>query len=78
MRIISYLKRISGKGIFFKRIKHLDLLAYTDVDWADDKYGTKSTLGYFTFVGETYLLEKVKKKSISALKHNLEEFLKES
>ena len=36
MRILRYLKGINSKGILFKKNDHLDFLAYTDADWAED------------------------------------------
>ena len=51
MRIVRYLKGTYGRGILFKKNGNLDLLAYTDADWAGDRDGRNSTSGYFTFVG---------------------------
>ena len=50
MRIIRYLKGTCGRGILFKKNGNVDLLAYTDSDWAGDRDERKSTSGYFTFV----------------------------
>ena len=36
MRMVRYLKGTCGRGIFFKKNSNLDLLAYTDADWAGD------------------------------------------
>ena len=49
MRVRRYLKRNSGKGILFKK-NHLELLAYTDADWASYRDGRKLTSRCFTFV----------------------------
>ena len=35
----------------FKKNGNLDLLAYTNADWAGDRVGRKLTSGYYTFVG---------------------------
>lgn len=46
MRILRYLKGTSGRGILFWKNNHLDLMAYTDADWAgnrDDRRSTSST-----------------------------------
>ena len=37
MRILRYLKGTSDRGILFQKHGHLDLLAYTDADWAGDR-----------------------------------------
>ena len=45
IRILRYLKGTSSRGVFFKKNDHLDLMAYTDVDWAGDRDTRKSTSG---------------------------------
>ena len=50
MRILRYLKGTSSRGIFYKKNWHLDLLAYTDADWAGDRDDKKSTSKYITLV----------------------------
>ena len=57
MRILRYLKGTSSRGILFKKNDHLDLLAYTDVDWARDRDDRRSTSGYFTLVGGNLVTE---------------------
>lgn len=52
IRILRYLKGTSSRGVFGKN-GHLDLVAYTDADWAGDRDNRKSTSGYFTLVGGT-------------------------
>ena len=51
IRILRYLKGTSSRGILFKANKHLDLVAYTDADWAGDRDDRKFTFGSFTLVG---------------------------
>lgn len=67
LRILRYLKGTAGRGIMFRKNGHLDLLAYTDADWAQDRDGRKSTLGYFTFVGGNLVTWKSKKQKVIAL-----------
>jgi hypothetical protein len=51
MRIIRYLKGTPGKMIQFLKNGHLDIMGYTDADWAGNVTYRRSTSGYFTFVG---------------------------
>ena len=51
MRILSYLKGTSNRGVFFKNNGHLNLMAYTDASWAGDRDSRKSTSEYFTLIG---------------------------
>lgn len=50
IKILRYLKGTSDTGVFFRKNNHLDLIAYTDADWASDRDGRKSTSGYFTMI----------------------------
>jgi Reverse transcriptase (RNA-dependent DNA polymerase) len=51
MGIIRYLKGTPGKGIQFLKNGHLDIMGYTDADWAGNVTDRRSTSGYFTFIG---------------------------
>ena len=51
MRLLRYLKGTSSKGIIFRKNNHLNLMAYTDADWAGNRDDRKSTSGYFTLIG---------------------------
>ena len=61
MRILRYLKGTSDRGILFQKHGHLDLLAYTDADWAGDRDDRRSTSRYFTLVGGNLITWKRKK-----------------
>ena len=74
MRIVRYLKGTCGRGILFKRNGNLDLLAYTNADWAGDRDGRKSTFGYFTFVEGNLVTWKSKKQKVVALSSAEAEF----
>ena len=50
-RILRYLKGTSSRGLLFGKNDNLELLAYTDADWAGDRDDRKSTFGHFTIVG---------------------------
>ena len=67
MRILRYLKGTSSTSIYFDKNDHLDILAYTDADWAEDRDGRKSTFGYFTLVGGNLVTWKNKKQKVVAL-----------
>ena len=66
IRILRYLKGTSDRGVFFKN-HHLDLVAYTDADWAGDRDSRKSTSGYFTLVGVNLVTWRSKKQKVVAL-----------
>ena len=74
MRILRYLKGTSSRGIFYMKNGHLDLLAYTDADWAGDRDDMKSTYGYFTLVGGNLITWKSKKPKVGALSSAEAEF----
>ena len=74
MRILRYLKGTSSKGILFKKNDHLDLLAYTNVDWAEDREDKRSTSGYFTLVGGNLVTWKSKKQKVVVLSSAEAEF----
>ena len=74
MRILRYLKGTSSTGIYFAKNDHLDLIAYTDVDWAGDRDGRKSTSGYFTLVGGNLVTWRSKKQKVVALSSAKAEF----
>lgn len=67
MRILRYLKGTSSTGIYFEKNYHLDLLAYTDADWAGDRDDRKSTSGYFTLMGGNLVTWRSKKQKVVAL-----------
>ena len=75
MRIPRYLKGTSSREIFYKKNRHLDLLAYTDADWAGDRNDRRSTSGYFTLVGGNLVTCKSKKQKVVALSSAEAEFL---
>ena len=74
MRILRYLKGTSCTGIYFDKNDHLDLLAYTDADWAGDCNGRKFTSWYFTLVGGNLVTWRSKKHKVFALSSTEVEF----
>ena len=67
IRILRHLKGTSDRGVFFGKNCHLDLIAYTDADWAGDRNSRKSTFGYFTLVGSNLVTWRSKKLKVVAL-----------
>lgn len=61
-RILRYLKSSPGKGLYFTKNGKLEVMGYTDADWAGDKSDGKSTSGYFTFVGGNLVTWRSKKQ----------------
>ena len=65
-RILRYLKSASGKGLMFSKHGHLEVEGYTDVDWVGSITNSKSTSGYFTFVGGNLVTWCSKKQNVVA------------
>jgi hypothetical protein len=61
LRVLRYLKYSPGRGILFKKNNHLNLIGYTDANWAENLTDKKFTSGYFTFVGGNLIIWKSKK-----------------
>jgi hypothetical protein len=67
LRVLGYLKSSPGRGILFSKNDHLNIIGYTDADWARNLTDRKSTSGYFTFVGGNLVTWKSKKQNVVAL-----------
>jgi histone deacetylase 1/2 len=52
-RILSYLRGSSSYGLHIQRSSALDLMAYSDVDWAGCPDTRRSTSGYAVFLGDS-------------------------
>ncbi|KAJ4723440.1 Retrovirus-related Pol polyprotein from transposon TNT 1-94 [Melia azedarach] len=63
-RILSYLKAIAGKGLFFKKNDHLLVEAYTDADWACSISDRRLTTGYCTFIKGNLVTWRSKKQPV--------------
>ena len=74
MRILRYLKGTSSTGIYFRKNDSLDIIAYTDADWAGDRDERKSTSGYFTLVGGNLVTWRSKKQKAVAMSSAEAEF----
>ncbi|XP_021834560.1 uncharacterized protein LOC110774335 [Prunus avium] len=63
-RILRYLKLALGKGLMFSNNRDLEVVGYTDTDWAGSITDRRSTLGYFTFVGGNLVTWRSKKQNV--------------
>jgi hypothetical protein len=53
LRVLRYLKSSPGRGILFSKNNHLNLIGYTDADWAENL--TESLLqDTLPLLGETW------------------------
>ncbi|KAL0313654.1 UNVERIFIED_CONTAM: Retrovirus-related Pol polyprotein from transposon RE1 [Sesamum calycinum] len=66
LRILKYIKTSPGKGLLFKRHRHVKIEAYSDADYAGSKDDRKSTSGYCTYVGGNLVTWRSKKQTIVA------------
>ncbi|CAL2254196.1 unnamed protein product [Prunus armeniaca] len=65
-RILKYLKSTPGKGLMYSKQGHLDVIGYTDADWARSQTDRQSTSCYFTFVGGNLVTWHSKKQNVVA------------
>jgi len=49
--VLRYIKGTPGKGLYYHPSSHLDIVGYSDADWAGDLIDSHSITGYYTFVG---------------------------
>ncbi|CAL8152108.1 unnamed protein product [Prunus armeniaca] len=63
-RILRYLKSALGKGLIFSKNGDLQVVGYTDADWASSITDRRSTSGYFTFVGGNLVTWRSKKQNV--------------
>ena len=66
MMVLRYLKSSPGKGLLFKRNPSLDVVAYTDADYAGSVEDRKSTSGFCVFVGGNLVTWRSKKQTVVA------------
>jgi hypothetical protein len=62
-RVIRYLKHNPGRGLLFPRNSDLQILGFTDADWAGCLDTRKSTTGYCFFIGSSLVSWKAKKQT---------------
>ena len=49
--MLSYIKKVPGKGLVYRKNDHLRIEAYSDSGYAGDKGDRKSSFGYCFYVG---------------------------
>ena len=64
-RILRYLKKSPGNGIWMKNNKSNEICGYSDAEYAGS-FDRKSTTGYCTFVGGNLVTWKSKKQNVVA------------
>jgi hypothetical protein len=62
-RVLRYLKRSPGRGLFFSQSFDLQLLGFSDADWGGCLDNRKSISGYCFFIGRSLVSGKSKKQS---------------
>ncbi|KAK2406745.1 putative mitochondrial protein [Trifolium repens] len=61
-RVVRYLKMNPGKGLFYPRDSDIQVLGYSDADWAGCVDTRRSTSGYCFFIGNSLVSWKAKKQ----------------
>jgi hypothetical protein len=61
-RIVRYLKQSPGRGLMFPRNSEIQILGYSDADWAGCLDTRRSTSGYCFFLGCSLISWKAKKQ----------------
>ena len=63
-RILRYLKKTPGQGLFFAKGKSREVEVFTDADWAGSKRDRRSTTGYCSYVWENLVTWRSKKQLV--------------
>jgi hypothetical protein len=63
LRVLRYLKRSPGRGLFFPHSSDLQLLGFSDADWGGCIDTRKSISGYCFFIGKSLVFWKSKKQN---------------
>ena len=73
-RVLTYLKGTTGLGITYKPTGKLDLVLYTDSDFASSRVDCRSTTGYCTFLRGNLVTWRSKKQSVVSKSSTKAEF----
>ncbi|RVW21062.1 Retrovirus-related Pol polyprotein from transposon RE1 [Vitis vinifera] len=65
-RILQYLKKSPGRGLYFKKTSSREVEVFTDADWAGSLIDRRSTTGYCSYVWGKLVTWRSKKKSVVA------------
>ncbi|RVW23089.1 Retrovirus-related Pol polyprotein from transposon RE1 [Vitis vinifera] len=65
-RILQYLKKSPGRGLYFKKTSSKEVEVFTDADWAGSLTDRRSTTGYCSYVWGNLVTWRSKKQSIVA------------
>ena len=63
-QVLRYLKGTPGLGISYRKTGKIDLVLYTDSDFAGSRVDCRSTTGYCTFLGGNLVTWRSKKQSL--------------
>ena len=63
-RILRYLKQTIGMGVLYKRGKILDIVSYSDADWAGSKSDKRLTGRYCNLIDGNLVTWRIKKQNI--------------
>lgn len=66
LRILRYVKGTLFHGLHFSTNSTLELMAYSDADWAGNPLNRRSTTGYYFFLGNSLISWRSKKQTIVA------------
>jgi len=64
LRILAYCKSCPGKGLVYKKYRHVHISGYSDSGYDGDRGNKKSTIGCCTFVGRNFMTWRSKKQDV--------------
>ena len=67
IRILRYVKGTLGQGTLYENKGHIQIVDYSDSDWASSPTDKRSTSGYCVFIGGNLIFWKSKKQDVVAI-----------